>query len=129
MVRPDPTDRTTAFACPNPCRLKLLPFDGFTTWRKGGKSFICLPSTHERKGARKSRMVFDLTQGNIATTPRTDMYAVRDYGMANLKGRSVPECARLLIELAHPDFREDLERKACEYGLIPRALSVTASKA
>jgi len=90
----------------------------------GGKSFICLQSTYERRGVRKSRIVLDLTPGNIVTTPRTDMmYVVTEYGLANLKGRSVPERARLLIDLAHPDFREDLERQAHEHRMLPRLVS------
>src|SRR5207344_1787526 len=36
---------------------------------KGGKSFILLSSTYERKGLRKSRIVLDLTSGKIVTTP------------------------------------------------------------
>jgi acyl-CoA hydrolase len=89
---------------------------------KGGKSFICLASTYERKGVRKSRIVPELTPGNIVTTPRSDMmYVVTEYGIANLKGKSVAERARALIGLAHPDFREGLERAARENGLIPRA--------
>ena len=92
---------------------------------KDGKSFICLASTYEKKGVRKSRIVLDLTQGNIVTTPRSDvMYVVTEYGMANLKGRSVPERARALIALAHPDFREGLERQAFENRLIPRGTGV-----
>jgi len=92
----------------------------------GGKSFICLSSTYEKKGVRKSRVVLDLTQGNIVTTPRSDMmYVVTEYGMANLKGRSVAERARLLIGLAHPDFREELERQAHENRLIPRGVLIT----
>jgi acyl-CoA hydrolase len=88
---------------------------------KGGKSFICLSSTYEKKGARKSRIVLDLTPGNIVTTPRSDtMYVVTEYGMANLKGRSVAERARMLVALAHPDFREGLERQAYDNRLIPR---------
>jgi acyl-CoA hydrolase len=88
---------------------------------KGGKSFICLPSTWEKGGVRKSRIVLALTTGNIVTTPRSDvMYVVTEYGAANLKGRSVAERARALIGLAHPDFREHLERQAFEYRLIPR---------
>lgn len=94
---------------------------------KGGKSFICLPSTYERKGVRKSRIVLDLTAGNIVTTPRSDMmYVVTEYGSANLKGRTVCERANLLIGLAHPDFREDLERQAHGAGLLPRAVPVSA---
>lgn len=90
---------------------------------KGGKSFICLASTYERKGVRKSRIVPALTPGNIVTTPRSDMmYVVTEYGIVNLKGKSVPERARALIGLAHPDFREDLSREARERGVIPRSL-------
>jgi acyl-CoA hydrolase len=93
---------------------------------KGGKSFMCLSSVFERKGVRKSRIVLELTPGNIVTTPRTDiMYVVTEYGMVNLKGKSVPERVRAMISLAHPDFREELERQAYENRLIPRALSQT----
>ena len=86
---------------------------------RGGKSFMLLSSTYERKGVRKSRIVLNLTPGNIVTTPRSDiMYVVTEYGMTNLKGKSVAERARALIAIAHPDFREGLEREAYEHGLI-----------
>jgi acyl-CoA hydrolase len=62
---------------------------------KGGKLFICLASTYERRGDRRSRIVFSLTPGNIVTTPRSDvMYLVTEFGMVNLKGRSVAERAK-----------------------------------
>jgi acyl-CoA hydrolase len=41
----------------------------------------------------------------------------------NLKGKSVAERAKSLISLAHPEFREDLERQAYEHRLIPRGVS------
>jgi acyl-CoA hydrolase len=88
---------------------------------KRGKAFLCLPSTHEKNGVRRSRIVATLTPGNIVTTPRTDvMYVATEHGCVNLKGLSVPERARALIGLAHPDFREGLEREAREKNLIPR---------
>lgn len=91
---------------------------------EGGKSFICLPSTYDKKGERRSRIVFNLTPGNIVTTTRADMmYVATEYGIVNLKGKSVPERARALIGLAHPDFREGLERQAHEHRLIPRAFT------
>ncbi len=90
---------------------------------KGGKSFICLPSVFEKKGVRKSRIVLNLTPGNIVTTPRTDiMYVVTEYGMVNLKGKSIPERVRAMIGLAHPDYREELERQAYENRLVPRGV-------
>ncbi len=87
---------------------------------RGGKSFLCLSSTYERQGRRESRIVPRITDCNVVTTPRTDvMYVVTEYGMVNLKGKSVPERARALIGLADPDFREPLEREAREQGVLP----------
>jgi len=91
---------------------------------KNGKSFMCLSSTYNKRGERRSRIVLNLTPGNIVTTPRSDvMYVVTEYGMVNLKGKSVPERASALISIAHPDFREALERQAYEHRLIPRGVS------
>jgi acyl-CoA hydrolase len=91
---------------------------------KGGKSFICLASTYEKHGERRSRIVLNLTPGNIVTTPRSDvMYVVTEYGMVNLKGKSVAQRALALIAIAHPDFREHLERQAYDHRLIPHGVS------
>jgi butyryl-CoA:acetate CoA-transferase len=88
---------------------------------RGGKSFICLASTYDKGGVHQSRIVSTLTPGNIVTTPRTDvMYVVTEYGMVNLKGQSVAERARGLIGIAHPDFREQLERDARQQNLMPK---------
>jgi acyl-CoA hydrolase len=91
---------------------------------KGGKSFICLPSTYDKKGERRSRIVMNLTMGNIVTTTRADiMYVVTEFGIVNLKGKSVPERAQALISIAHPDFREDLERQAYDNKFIPKGFT------
>ena len=91
---------------------------------EGGKSFMCLSSTFEKRGVRKSRIALSLTPGNMVTTPRTDMmYVVTEYGIVNLKGKSVPERALALISIAHPDFRESLMREAYTHRLIPHGVS------
>lgn len=55
------------------------------------------------------------------TTPRTDvMYVVTEYGIVNLKGKSVAERATALISIAHPDYREELERAARNQNVIPK---------
>jgi acyl-CoA hydrolase len=96
---------------------------------KGGKSFMCLSSTYEKRGERRSRIVFDLTCGNIVTTPRSDvMYVVTEFGMVNLKGKCVAERAKAIIGLAHPDYREELERQAYENRLIPRGVSFSCRR-
>lgn len=88
---------------------------------KGGKSFICMSSTYDKKGHPQSRIVLSLTPGNVVTTPRTDvMYVVTEYGIVNLKGKSVAERAMALIAIAHPVFREDLARQARVQNLIPK---------
>jgi len=88
----------------------------------GGKSFLCMSSVYERKGVRKSRIVLNLTSGNVVTAPRSDMmYVVTEFGVVNLKGKSIPERAKAMISLAHPDFRDDLEREARENALIPKS--------
>lgn len=87
----------------------------------GGKAFLCMSAAYERNGRRESRIVPRLADSNIVTTPRTDvMYVVTEYGAANLKGKSVPERAQALIQLAHPDFRDNLERSAREFGFLLR---------
>jgi acyl-CoA hydrolase len=43
-------------------------------------------------------------------------HVVTEYGVAELRGRSIQERARALIAIAHPKFREDLERQAHELG-------------
>jgi acyl-CoA hydrolase len=90
----------------------------------GGKSFICMSSTYERGGVRRSRIAPELTSGNVVTAPRSDvMFVVTEYGLVNLKGKSIPERARAMISIAHPDFRDDLEREARSNGLIPRSFA------
>jgi acyl-CoA hydrolase len=69
-----------------------LQFVRGTYASKGGKSFICLSSTYEKRGERRSRIVLTLTPGNIVTTPRSDvMYVVTEFGIVNLKGKCVAE--------------------------------------
>ena len=68
--------------------------------------------------------MLSLTQGNVVTTPRSDvMFVVTEFGIVNLKGKSIAERARALIGIAHPDFRDGLERQAYEHRLIPRGVS------
>ncbi len=80
---------------------------------KGGQSFVCLPSTIESKGVVKSRIQPILSPGAIVTDPRTATHMlVTEYGIANMKGKSTWERAEALINIAHPDFRDDLIKEA-----------------
>ena len=44
-------------------------------------------------------------------------YIVTEYGAVDLKGKSTYERAELLISIAHPDFREELEKEAEKMGI------------
>jgi acyl-CoA hydrolase len=81
---------------------------------EGGKSFICMPSTNRLKDGRTvSRIVPFITPGNIVTAPRTiPMFIVTEYGKANIIGKSVWQRAEMLINIAHPDFRDELIKDA-----------------
>ncbi len=85
---------------------------------RGGKAFICMTSTYrEKNGTLRSRIV-PTFNGDIVTDPRSQAYyMVTEYGMVNLVGRSTWERAEMLISIAHPDFREELIRKAEENGI------------
>lgn len=88
---------------------------------EGGRAILCMPSTYDKRGERKSRVVCELPPGTAVTVPRTDvMHVATEFGMVCLKGKSVAERAKAMISIAHPDFREGLEREAYEKGLIPR---------
>lgn len=81
---------------------------------KGGKSFICLSSTHQgRDGVMHSRIRPRLTEGSIVTDTRANLqYVVTEYGMLDLKGLTSWQRAEGLISLAHPDFRDQLVTEA-----------------
>lgn len=85
---------------------------------KGGRPIIALPST--AKGGTVSRIVPLLKPGSGVVTSRADVhYVVTEYGVAHLFGRNLRERAEALIAVAHPDFRDELERAAKERHLLP----------
>jgi len=84
---------------------------------KGGKSILAFDAT-AREG-KVSRIVPRFEEGTMITTPRNDThFLVTEFGAANLKGKSTRERALAIIELAHPDFRDDLLRAAEEMYII-----------
>jgi acetyl-CoA hydrolase len=84
---------------------------------QGGVPIIALPST--AKNGSLSRVVDTLIPGSGVVTTRADVhYVVTEYGTADLFGRSIRERARSLIDISHPDFREELERAAAERNLL-----------
>ncbi|MGD2252113.1 MAG: acetyl-CoA hydrolase/transferase C-terminal domain-containing protein [Anaerolineales bacterium] len=87
---------------------------------KGGKPIIALPSTAcLRDGTVISRIVGTLKPGaGVVTTRNHVHYVATEYGVANLYGKTIRQRARALIDIAHPDFREQLEREASEHNYL-----------
>jgi 4-hydroxybutyrate CoA-transferase len=84
---------------------------------EGGKPIIALPAT--AKGGRVSRITPRLMEGAGVTTSRGDVhYVVTEFGVVNLHGRTVRQRAELLISIAHPSFREELESFAKEHHYL-----------
>lgn len=89
-------------------------------YSSGGKSISVVPSSSipSSSGTRVSRIVPALAPGTPVTVPRTYVdYVVTEFGIAELKGKSLIERARNLCEVAHPDYRDELRASAREmYG-------------
>lgn len=81
----------------------------------GGKPIIALPSV-TAKG--ESRIVPQLKPGAGVVTTRAHVhYVVTEYGVVNLHGKNMRQRAEALASIAHPDFREEIARRAHElYG-------------
>jgi acetyl-CoA hydrolase len=76
---------------------------------KDGKPIIGIPST--AKGGKISRIVPFLSEGSGVTTTRGDVhYVVTEYGIADLYGKNIRQRTKALIDIAHPDFRDELDR-------------------
>jgi acyl-CoA hydrolase len=77
---------------------------------EGGKPIIALPSTTHNG---KSKLVATLKEGaGVVTTRAHAHYIVTEYGVAFLYGKNMKQRAKALIEIAHPNHREELERAA-----------------
>jgi 4-hydroxybutyrate CoA-transferase len=74
---------------------------------KGGRAIIAMPST-AAKGTQ-SRILACLQPGSSVTTSRYDVdYVATEYGITELRGKTLRQRYEALIEIAHPDFRDQL---------------------
>ncbi len=82
------------------------------SYSEGGKPIIALTST-TKKGVSKITPILKPGAGVVSTRANVH-YIVTEYGVANLYGKSLQERARALINISHPEHREELERAAFE---------------
>ena len=84
----------------------------------GGKSILMLLSTSE---SGKISNIVPMLKDRAVVVPREDVqFVVTEYGVVNLFGKSLQERAVAMIQIAHPDFREELFEAAKELGMIGR---------
>src|SRR4029079_10271460 len=84
-------------------------------YSEGGRAFIVTRST--ALGGTVSRIRATLTPGSMVTTLKNTVdQVVTEFGVAELHGRSISQRARALIDIAHPRFRDELERDAKALG-------------
>lgn len=100
----------------------MLDFVNGSFWSKGGKSFICIPSTYTlQDGKVISRVVPFFKPGTAVTVPRQSVqFIATEYGCVNLKLAPLWMRAEKLISIAHPDFRDELIKAAEEQKIWKR---------
>ena len=88
-----------------------------------GRAFLAMHSAFtDKNGELHSNIIPHFTGGDIITTPRTQApNIVTEYGIASLPGKATWQRAEALINIAHPDFREDLIRAAEEQKIWRRS--------
>jgi len=84
---------------------------------RGGKSILSFASTYlDSQGKMQSRIMPILPAGTVITTSRNDVqWVVTEFGVADLRWKSIRERAKALINIAHPDFRDYLAFEAQKY--------------
>ncbi len=84
---------------------------------KKGKGFICLHSTAKNGAISKIRP--HLTPGSVVSTSKNDVdRIVTEYGVVELRGKSIAQRTRALINIAHPKFRDELTYEAKRLGFL-----------
>jgi acyl-CoA hydrolase len=95
---------------------------------RGGKPIIALPAT--AKAGKISRIVPVLTTGaGVVTSRGLTHYVVTEFGIASLHGKTVRERAEALIQIAHPDFREQLYSYCERTRWLQRPMAVSRGRA
>jgi acyl-CoA hydrolase/GNAT superfamily N-acetyltransferase len=92
---------------------------------RGGKSIVMLPAT--AAGGRQSRIVPSLDDTATVVSRGDVHYMVTEYGAVNLFGKSFQERAMAMINIAHPEFREELFFEARKLGLLSAERTLSES--
>ena len=86
-----------------------------------GRSIVCLRSTSDRTGRSTIVPSFSAKPAVVMMNRGDTNYVITEYGIAYLSGKSIRERAMALIEIAHPDHRENLLQQALDMGYLYRS--------
>jgi 4-hydroxybutyrate CoA-transferase len=88
-----------------------IPFVMAAFLSKGGRAITVLPSTAQ--DGKVSRIVPFFPEGTVVTIQMHLAHCVvTEYGIADLRGKTARQRADALINIAHPDFRDELRKEA-----------------
>jgi RimJ/RimL family protein N-acetyltransferase len=93
-----------------------LNFSTASTLSRGGKSIVAVKSLDQN--GKSNIVIAHNSSENVRSTLGTTRYVVTEYGIANIAGKSIRERTLAIIDIAHPDHRDDLIRQAKENGYI-----------
>jgi acyl-CoA hydrolase len=86
-------------------------------YSENGQGFIVLTST--ARGGAMSKIRPTLSPGSVVTTSKNTVdKIVTEFGVAEMRGKSLQQRARALIEIADPRFRDELTTAAKDMALV-----------
>jgi len=105
----------------------MVDFVRGASMSRDGKPVIALPATTtDENGERISSIVAELPAGAGVGCHRSDVhYIATEFGVATLRGRTIQERVQELIQIAHPDFQDDLLEEARKHHLVPEYFNIT----
>ncbi|WP_158969733.1 acetyl-CoA hydrolase/transferase family protein [Chachezhania sediminis] len=83
----------------------------------GGLPICALPAARQTRGGGLISSIVPALSGPVSLSRADAGIIVTEFGMADLRGRTLRERVRAMVDIAHPDLREDLARQAHDLGL------------
>lgn len=87
-------------------------------WSNGGKSFLTLAASRIDKEGKKHSNILAKANGTIGMSRWNTHYIVTEFGVASIKGRTIPQRVKAMIKIADPDFRDELAFEAKTRGWL-----------
>lgn len=87
-------------------------------WSKGGKAFLTLAASRQDKEGKKYSNILPQVTGIVGMSRWNTHYIVTEFGVAHIKGKTIPKRVEAMIKIADPDFRDQLKFEAEKRGWL-----------